>query len=194
MEHHVHIKKLSLVNILNHHHLFLYGPANCGTSFLLRDIMYEKRKLSDGMFISRHSKEEIDYLPENCVFSIDTFANAKKGHSILHTLQKDSFLLLDKTYSLVKDEDENILEKIIHRENDFNTFIVILNENIPPPHPRPIVFDWIFIFKEMREEPLRELYEHYTDHQLFTTFGMFQTIINMFTENYGCVVLRQNVN
>jgi hypothetical protein len=70
------------------------------------------------------------------------------------------------------------------------SFILTLQFSLGIPPALRGQADYVFMFSEGRSKELRKLHEHWAS--IITTFKLFKTIMDNFTDNYGCVVIDVN--
>jgi hypothetical protein len=180
----------------------LIGKRNTGKSFLIKDLLYSKRKIPIGTVIS--ATESANNFYNNIVpsmfihgkFSNELVGNVMKRQQLIMKNATDcdnrAFFIMDDMMSVANQwvKSENVASMFCNGRHYGCLFILSLQYvmGIPPIFRNNV--DFVFILRENIHKSRKKLYEHWAG--MFPNFKMFESVMNACTQNYECIVIKNN--
>ena len=181
------------------------GKRNTGKSFCVKDMLYYQKDVPAVRVISGTEKANRhygDFVPPAFIdyeFSDGIISNFMQRQKMLknrsateykiHKMDKRAILILDDLMfskdAWVKNRD--IIEIFTNGRHWDISFIVTLQYCLGIPPALRTNVDYVFIFKENRQNERKKLYEYWAG--VIPTYKMFEEILDACTENYGCLVI-----
>lgn len=190
------------MNMINDDAVVVFiGKRNTGKSFLIKDLLYHKKSFPIGTVIS--ATECANNFYNNIVpgifihnkFNDELVANVLKRQQIIKK-QKDidhrAFFIMDDMMSSANQwiKSENIGSMFCNGRHYGCMFILTLQYvmGIPPMLRNNV--DYVFILRENIYKSRKKLYENWAG--MFPTFAMFEEVMKECTQNYECIVIKNN--
>lgn len=206
------LKKFDISSLAEHATIAMIAKRGSGKSWLVREIMYQKRKLPSVMIISPTEKLNCfygDYLPDSFIynkFETDILKRLYSRQSKLNDdnikRKKDGKKNKDDRVLLIMDDcmsskgswvkDESILELFFNGRHHHISFILTMQYAVGIPPELRSNFDYIFLLGEDFISNRKRLYEHYAG--MFPSFDIFQQVFDECTENFGCMVINNKIH
>lgn len=204
----VSLKEFNMDDLEPNSTIVLVGMRRSGKSFLLRNILYHHRDFPLGTCISgtEHASPFFRYfLPKPFIhnrYSPAIVSNALKRQELIKkrllkekdpevrkSIDTRAFLILDDCiYDKMIKKDPCIGEIFMNGRHFDLMFIITMQYPLGiPPEMRTNV-DYTFIFREPNLSNRKRIYENYAS--CIPTFQMFNQIMDLCTEDFGCVVIK----
>lgn len=191
--------------------IVIIGRRNTGKSFLIRDLLYYKRKIPVGTVVS--ATEGLNQffckmIPS--MFIYDEFSEEavarilERQLKLKKKIQKEeaqtnkksridprTFLILDDCLFDDKWTRTKTIREIFMNGRHYHLlFIVTMQHSMGIPPVLRTNVDYTFIFRDQYISNRKRLYEHYAG--MFPTFDAFCLVMDQCTENYECLVINNN--
>jgi len=205
------IKKFDLSKMCEHATICMIAKRATGKSFLVKEIMFHKRKIPTAIAISRTEKLNhfyTDFIPESYIYSefstemLTRLFNrqakiiADNEKRVLEGKEsKDGSVMLimdDCLSSKGWTKDSNILELFYNGRHSLISFILTLQYAVGIPPELRSNFDYIFLLAEDTITNRKKLYDHYAG--MFPTFDIFQQVFSELTDNYSVMVIDNRIH
>ena len=203
----IQLKKFNMKTMVEHCTIAMIAKRGSGKSWLVREIMYQKRKIPSAVVISQTEKLNCFYgehLPDLYVYNkfnttILTKIYNRQGKLAdkNRTRKKDGKKEVDDRVLLIMDDcmsskggwikGDNILELFFNGRHHHLSFILTMQFSLGIPPELRSNFDYIFLLGEDFISNKKRLYEHYAG--MFPSFEMFTQVFNNVTDNFGCMVI-----
>ena len=208
----IQIKKFNISEMADHCTIAMIAKRATGKSFLTREIMYLKRKISISIAISRTEKLNnfySEFIPDSYIYSeysSDILSRIYQRQSKMNednkkrveqnkTPKDDSLMLIMDDCMSSKGtwlKDPNILELFFNGRHHHISFILTMQYSVGIPPEMRSNFDYVFLLAEDTISNQKRLYEHYAG--MFPTFDIFRQVFADITENYGIMVINNRVH
>ena len=186
------------------------GKRETGKSFLVKDLLYQHRKVPIGTVISGTEGANQFYgkmVPSLFIHDEYTpliIANAVKRQKMVvkkkmkdehlygkSNINPDAFLILDDClYDNSWVKDSNVRSLFMNGRHYKMLFIITMQYALGiPPNLRTNI-DYVFILRENYVSNRKKLYEHYAG--MFPTFEIFCQVMDQCTEDFCCLVINNN--
>ena len=206
------LKKFDISSIAEHATIAMIAKRGSGKSWLVREIMYQKRKLPSIMIISPTEKLNCfygNYLPDSYIYNKFETDILKRLYSRQSKINEDNKIRIangkkkkDDRILLIMDDcmsskgswvkDDSILELFFNGRHHHISFILTMQYAVGIPPELRSNFDYIFLLGEDFISNRKRLYEHYAG--MFPTFDIFQQVFNECTDNFGCMVINNKIH
>ena len=206
------LKRFDISSIAEHATIAMIAKRGSGKSWLVREIMYQKRKIPSVIIISKTEKLNSfykDYLPDAYIYNNFDTAILKRIYSRQGKLSEDNkkrqkqgkkekddriLLIMDDCMSSKGSwvKDESILELFFNGRHHHLSFILTMQYAVGIPPELRSNFDYIFLLGEDFISNKKRLYEHYAG--MFPSFAIFQQVFNECTDNFGCMVINNKIH
>jgi hypothetical protein len=205
------IKKFDLSKMCDHATICLIAKRATGKSFLVKELMYHKRKIPTIIAISKTEKLNCFYsnfIPDSYIysdFSTEILTRLFKRQSQIiednKIREKENRRKKDGSVMLIMDDclsvkgwtrDSNILELFYNGRHSLISFILTIQYAVGIPPDLRSNFDYIFLLAEDAVSSRKRLYDHYAG--MFPTFDIFQQVFNELTDNYGVMVIDNRIH
>lgn len=177
------------------------GKRNTGKSFLIKDLLHSKQNFPIGTVVSATASANNFYnniVPSMFIhskFSNELVGNVMKRQEIIKknkTVDNRAFFIMDDMMSAANTwiKSENIASMFCNGRHYNCLFILSLQYvmGIPPNFRNNV--DFVFILRENIYKSRKKLHEHWAG--IFPNFKMFESVMNACTQDYGCVVIKNN--
>jgi len=178
------------------------GKRNTGKSYLIRDLMYNKRNFPIGTVISATEcangfySQMIPNMFIHSKFSDELVGNVMKRQQLIMKQKKGdnnkAFFIMDDMMSVANQwiKSENVASMFCNGRHFDCLFVLSLQYvmGIPPIFRNNV--DYVFILRENIHKSRKKLYEHWAG--IFPDFKMFESVMNACTQNYDCIVIKNN--
>jgi hypothetical protein len=193
------IKKFDMNQLKKDAIIVLLGKRRTGKSFMVKDILYHKRKdLPMGTVISRTDKLSHfydEFIPKLCIHErysadiLDKVIQRQAKANKENWKQKGAFLLMDDCLADAANwiRDETIKE--IFYNGRWYKLLFILTMQAPmaiPPALRTNI-DYTIILKNNNNSDREKIYKHYAG--VFPTREMFEKVLDACTEDYTGLII-----
>ena len=206
------IKKFNIEEMVDHCTIAMIAKRASGKSFLTREIMFLKRKISAAVAISRTEKLNhfySDFIPDIYIFQeyssnilTSIYERQSRMNNDNKNREKDGKQSKDDSLMLIMDDcmsskgtwlkDPNILELFFNGRHHHLSFILTMQFSLGIPPELRSNFDYIFLLAEDTYSNQKRLYDHYAG--MFPTFDIFRQVFADITENYGVMVINNRVH
>lgn len=206
------IKKFNISEMVDYCTIAIIAKRASGKSFLTREIMYQKRKISATVVISRTEKLNSfysEFVPDIYIYSeydSEILTRIFNRQSVMNTVNKERIKnnksVKDDSIMLIMDDcmsskgswinDPNILELFFNGRHHHISFILTMQYSVGIPPEMRSNFDYIFLLAEDIISNRKRLYEHYAG--MFPTFDIFQQVFTDITEDYGILVINNRIH
>ena len=204
------LKKFDITKISGDKVCVFIGKRETGKSFLVKDLLYNHRKIPIGTVISGTEAANSfygDIVPSLFIhdqYTPEIISNALKRQKIVvkkmikekndygsTNINPDAFLILDDClYDSSWIKDPNVRSLFMNGRHWKILFIITMQYALGiPPNLRTNI-DYVFILRENYVSNRKRLYEHYAG--MFPTFEIFCQVMDQCTENYECLVVHNN--
>ncbi len=180
------------INKIRHNSVIIMGKRQTGKSFLVRDIMYHNRDITEDMFIS--NKHDQFLVPKNVLVHsrydpvfIEYLLKCQEYRIEDKIKDPSAFLVIDGSW-LIKDLEDQGLQEIFFNGRR-SKLLFLLTAQIPlgiPPMFRQNI-DFTFILKNNNESDRTRLYKNYAS--MFPSQEIFNKVLDSCTEEYHCLVI-----
>jgi len=192
------IRKFDLSKMSSDAVIVMLAKRRSGKSYLCRDILYNQRKIPDGVVISPTEKASPYYrnfIPE--IFIYDDYSPEivakllKRQEKRIQKRRSDdnrTFLVMDDCLYDNKWVKDVPIRNIFMNGRHYKVMYLLLMQyplGITPALRSNI--DYVFLLKEPNLSNRKRLYEHYAG--VFPTFDMFSETLDKLTEDYSCMVI-----
>jgi hypothetical protein len=165
--------------------VLIVGRRNTGKSFLVRDLLYHHRDLSNGIVVSPTEPNEHFY--QEVVSSKDTIyeeytPDLWQSHPI------NAFIVFDNALYDKAWPTDAFIRRLFMEKKSLFLFTMPFALGIPP-YLRTNV-DYVFILRDSMEKSRQRLYLQYGS-DVFPTFEAFGQAMDECTDNYECLVMDQ---
>ena len=187
--------------------ILLIAKRNSGKSWLVRDIIYNKKNIPAIVCIAPTDKLNHFYknfIPDSFIYySYNTQILSKifkRQESLINEntdRKKKNKKPIDTRLILIMDDclstkstwskDQNIIEMLQNGRHYNITFILTMQYSLGITPDLRSQFDLVFLLNEDFITNQKRLFEHYCGY--FKTFDEFRKIFNKITENYGTLVI-----
>jgi hypothetical protein len=208
----IQIKKFNIHDMVDHCTIAMIAKRATGKSFLTKEIMFQKRKISSAIAISRTEKLNSfysDFIPDcyiypeydssilTRIYDRQAVMNEENKNRIKNKKEPkdDSLILIMDDCMSSKGtwlKDPNILELFFNGRHHHISFILTMQYSVGIPPELRSNFDYIFLLAEDTISNRKRLYEHYAG--MFPTFDIFQQVFSDITEDYGILVINNRIH
>jgi len=206
------IKKFDISTMADHCTVAAIAKRRTGKSFLIKEIMYQKRHISAAIAISKTEKLNSfysDFIPSSYIYSdysSDILTRVYDRQSKMcednKNRIKNNIKPKDDALMLIMDDcmsskgtwlkDPNILELFFNGRHHHLSFILTMQYAVGIPPELRSNFDYIFLLAEDIISNRKRLYEQYAG--MFPTFDIFQQVFSDITDNYGIMVINNTIH
>jgi len=206
------IKKFNISEMVDHCTICIIAKRGSGKTYLVKEIMYNKRDLPSCIAISKTEKLNnfySNFIPESYIYSdfdSNILSKIYNRQSIMNennkTRTNENRTPKDDRVMLIMDDcmssksswikDPNILELFFNGRHHHISFILTMQFSLGIPPELRSNFDYIFLLAEDFISNRKRLYEHYAG--MFPSFDIFQQVFSDLTENYGCLVINNRIH
>ena len=206
------IKKFNISEMVDHCTICIIAKRGSGKTYLVKEIMYNKRDLPSCIAISKTEKLNnfySNFIPESYIYSdfdSNILSKIYNRQSIMNENNKTRvnenrspkddrvMLIMDDCMSSKSSwiKDPNILELFFNGRHHHISFILTMQFSLGIPPELRSNFDYIFLLAEDFISNRKRLYEHYAG--MFPSFDIFQQVFSDLTENYGCLVINNRIH
>lgn len=203
------LNKFNMKTILNDSNVLIIGKRRSGKSFLIKDLFYHKKHISQGIVFSGTEHAN----PFFGKFIPDTFIHPKYDSTLMETIfnkqsikikkaikkgaqndgkndSNNTFIVLDdmlsESHNWKRDE---AIKTLFFNGRHYNVLGIITLQYVLgiPPDLRGNV-DYVFIFNTSSIKNKRTIYEQFCG--MIPTFDEFCDILNSCTQNHECMVVQ----
>ena len=203
----IQLKRFNMKNMVEHTTIAMIAKRGSGKSWLVREIMYNKRKIPSAIVVSQTEKLNCfygDHIPDLYIYNKFDTKILNKIYSRQGRLadknklkRKEGKKEIDDRVLLIMDDcmsskgswikDDNILELFFNGRHHHISFILTMQFSLGIPPELRSNFDYIFLLGEDFMSNKKRLYDHYAG--MFPNFEMFSQVFNNVTDNFGCMVI-----
>lgn len=204
-------KKFNVSSIQDHSSICMIAKRNSGKSWLVRDIIYNKRDIPAFVVIAPTDKLSgfyNEFIPSTFIhYEYDTHVLTKifKRQELMiqknKERKKEGKSLIDTRLMLIMDDclaskqiwakDQNISELLQNGRHYHITYILTMQYSLGVSPELRSNFDFIFLLGEDFVSNQKRLYDHYAG--MFDSFDIFKKVFIAVTDNYACMVLNSQV-
>jgi hypothetical protein len=201
------LNKFDINSIVDHAAICMVAKRGSGKSWLVRDIMAQKKDIPGGVIIAPTDKLSgfyNDIYPSSYIYySYDSsiLGNIFYRQGLMIDKNKERKLqrkkLVDTRVMLVMDDclaqkslwakDQNILELMQNGRHYHITYMLTMQYSLGISPELRSNFDYIFLLGEDMINNRKKLYDHYAG--MFPSFDIFQKVFTHCTNDYGCMVI-----
>lgn len=206
------LQKFDMSSIEDDAVIVFIGKRKTGKSFLIRDLLYHKRSFSMATVISATENANGFYshmVPSLFIhdkFSDDLVGNVLKYQEKIVKRNKKLKELCQPTsddrMAFIMDDMMSSKNSWIRSENvssmfyngrHYNLLFLLSLQYVMglPPDMRNNV-DYVFLLRENIHKSRKKLYENWAG--IFPKFEMFESVLNECTQNFECIVIKNNAN
>ncbi|KAG1675474.1 hypothetical protein FOA52_001773 [Chlamydomonas sp. UWO 241] len=200
--------RFDITSITSDSVIVFIGKRRTGKSFMVKDLLYFHRDIPIGTVISGTESASPFYcniMPS--VFIHDEYSpqlldravsRQKKIRSMMERKKIDTIdsralcLLDDCLYDPSWIKDKNIRCLFMNGRHYNVLFMITMQYPLGIPPALRTNIDFVFILRENNMNNRKRLYANYAS--MFPTFDMFCQVMDKCTENYECLVVKNNVN
>jgi hypothetical protein len=197
------IKELDMGLVKHDTTLYIYGRRRSGKSVLVKDILFNLRKIPRGVLFSETEASTPTPCFSECIPSsfiheeynpgiVDKIMDSqaekmKKGSS---TIDSAAFVIFDDMMaSSALWKRDRTLRKILMNGRHYGILFACTSQHVLGVDPALRTnFDWIFIAKDQNLSNRKKLYDHFAS--IIPTFALFQSLMDRCTEDHRFLVLQ----
>jgi len=200
------LKKFDLSNIIDHATIVIIASRGSGKSFLLREILYEKRNIPCVVIAptDRMNGFYSDFVPSSYVhyeYSSELLSRILKRQ--INIIEKNKqriklgkkpiearlFLVMDDCLASKNlwDKDPNIAEIMQNGRHYYLTVAICLQFSLGMNPSMRSNFDYVFLLGEDFISNQKRLFDHYAG--MFPSFDIFKRVFGKVCTNFGCMVI-----
>ena len=204
-------KKFGINSIQNNSSICMIAKRNSGKSWLVRDIVHNKRDIPVFIVIAPTDKLNGFYnkfVPSSFIYheyDTEILTRLFKRQESVITKNKNRakhgkppidtrvMLIMDDCLAskAVWNKDKNIYELLQNGRHYHITYILTMQYSLGVQPELRSNFDFIFLLGEDFITNQKRLYDHYAG--MFDNFDIFKKVFIDITDNYGCMVLNSQV-
>lgn len=194
------LKKFNMEQMTDNRVVVVVAKRGSGKSFLVRDIMYHKRHMPDGIVFSATEESNSfwsNHIPDSYIYdgfdsaTLEAFVKRQKKRA-RHGSQAPSFLMLDDCAFDKSFTKDKALRSIFFNGRHWRILLIMTLQYALDltPDMRSNV-DFVFVLRENIIQNRERLYRNFFG--IFATFDAFCSVLDQTTENYECLVLDNTV-
>ena len=188
--------KFDMSKIKKNSCILIIGKRSTGKSFLVRDIINNKKNVNFDLIISPFEKH-IDFyskiVPGKIIHKtltlhlLEKFLNKQRNHYKIKNIKNTGLIFNNCFYDRKLYTCNNIREIFLNKRSLGIMIISTFQHVFNIPHVHILTTNYIFIFRQNIIRNKKKLYEHYGS--MFSTFNEFCSILDKYTNDYNCLVI-----
>ncbi len=181
------LTKFDMKRIQNGESVLINGKRSVGKSVIINDYLKHHDQFSTGLIVAPceginpelvdPSWIQEDLTPAIMTTFAETCATSNSGIIILDDYGAEIQQNLTLSNSIINNRPTNAS--------------LVVTQQYPMTFNKKVrdAFDWVFLCREANLSTQRKLFEQHGS--VFTTFAMFQAMLNDYTRDYGCLVIHK---
>lgn len=214
------LKKFDIHTLVSHIYpqpsILVLGIRATGKSYLIRDILYNNRDIPIGTVITPTKQDTEFYgkmVPPLFIYNeyktsiVENVLNRQKG--IIKRMENErkqetetsvcnrssidprTFVVFDNCLYDSKWATDTLMQDILLNACCWYIMpIIAMSYPLGVPPTIRSNLDYVFIFSEPNVSNRKRIYDNYAG--MFPTFELFCSVMDQYTENYGCLVIKNN--
>lgn len=188
----IELKEFDVRQLNYHPTIIIIGQRATGKSYLARDLLVKQYNNSKSLNVVVSYNEINDGFYKECIPNLQLYDNYHPSiiKSVLNINPDESCIVLDNCLFDNTDwiKDNNIKHIFINGRILKTTLIITMQYELYIPHVIRSNIDYIFIMKNMYIPNKLKLFKNYGS--MFPTFESFRQVMDKYTEDFGCLVIK----